>query len=129
MGSDVSICNWDSEVVKTGNWFEGTSFWNRSRAVCALSRHSRTHPWLFRGRVNRKLSVNLLRRRGCDRLGHWVFSVTHGPFRPRPNGVYAAEVRRRTNGLSANDAWVGTGPAKKGELARWSVSRRLAGWE
>jgi hypothetical protein len=49
--SDVSIyCNWWMEVVKTGNWFEGTSYWYRSRAVCSSdSSYLCTHPWQFGG--------------------------------------------------------------------------------
>jgi len=49
---------------------------HRSRVVYGMVRRLCTHPWLFGGRVNRKLSVNLLRRRRYGRLGHEVFGVT-----------------------------------------------------
>jgi len=63
------------EEVKTENAFEGTGFWARSRAVCRMVRHFSTHPWRFRGRVNRKLSIDLLGGRRNGRLGHFVLWV------------------------------------------------------
>ena len=50
----------------------------KDRGLCvARVRHLCTHPWLFWGRVNRKLSVDLLRRRrDGSRLGHLVLGIT-----------------------------------------------------
>jgi len=68
------------EEVKTENAFEGTGF-GPDRGLCvAWSVIFVTHPCLFRGRVNRKLSINLLGRRRDGRFGHFFLRCYNAPF-------------------------------------------------
>jgi len=76
--------------------------------VCNPVRHPRTHPGLFGGRMNGKLSVNFLGRWGCCRLRHWSLLLqstlwTFSAREQRP--MVRASEGWRANKLSANDAW------------------------